>query len=216
MTSSRKPPISKSDETKFSDLEAHIMFLDHSLRMMSRDYFWYKVVAAEARVLVGDTKQNLRLLPYCVERFQFEAELNTNLVVNTQGQLEEPGGPLSIAAWCQTGYCASIYDKHFAVSEFVRTIAQQEGTSHEGNAIDWEIHQSHQEPVSGLPPHVVQLYKVAARIRLLAITFFSTMAHARHYETEYEWPEPGVHRNWEPKKKGKRVGVRFEEAINIR
>lgn len=131
--------ISKSDATKFSDLEAHIVFLDSALRKMSKDYIWYKVVAAELRVLIGDTKHANRLLPYCLERFKYRATLGPSEgmafnIITAEGIERWDRERMPFDLWCEKAHAISLGDRHFSIADFARAVAQQEGSAHEGNA----------------------------------------------------------------------------------
>jgi hypothetical protein len=196
---SKKPKkFPKTILARTRDCEAHIKFLSEAIKNSEKDAIYYKQVSAELRVLVADKKPKNCLLLTLMDDLDARLSLHppTNVrpgytpkwsIVNNKGEVEDWEGNIPFRKYCESGYKRSVLGKNYTIAEFIRTVSQQEGSSHDASHIDEKLAFSHQLQILGLPSHVYSLLKLAKQIELVAIDFLRFIIKNRNYKPIYEW-----------------------------
>lgn len=178
------------------DCEAHTRFLIEAIERFKDDPIYYKQIAAELRVLVADKNPKNRVLLSLMKDLHVTVSIHPPALpphafhVLEQGEERLWEGNIPAEVYCERGFVANIRGRRYTVVEFVRMVAQQEGSSHESTHLDETLAYSHSIMLGGAPSHVRVLMSVARNIKMVAIDFLSYIVARRAYPARYEWVRP--------------------------
>lgn len=174
--------------------EAHVHFLKEARRRFeTEDAMYYKQVASELRVLFADKKPANRLLLSLLKPLGVTLELNPpkppspGWSIHRNGKTEIWKGKIPVETYCEYGFVCFIEGRVFTVGEFVREVAQNEGSSHEAPHLSEVFRAWHSLHLVGLPSHVYALQSHARTLGGAAEDFMRFVVANRGYKARYEW-----------------------------
>lgn len=189
-TKSRFP---KTVGARLVECEAHTVFLDKALRNMGEDPISYKQVASELRVLVAEHKPDNRLVQSLMDELGVSIDVKPSdqgcQVVRKGGVVEPWEGSIPFKDYVEIGLACVVSRRPYKNGEFIRMVAQQEGSSHESTSLDEALHVSYNFVFDGVPVHVHQLAAIGRTVRSVAVDFIRHLIANRGYAPRYDWDD---------------------------
>lgn len=175
------------------DFEIHLKLLFENIEKMREDFAYYKSVAAEMRVLVSDKNPKkrlffeiMRIFDYKIENMKNDRHPYTWTMLNINNKDTYQKDEISLENYCERCLAVGVEGVNFTVNEFVRLIAQEDGSSHDSNSVDRAIAVSGSYFFNGFPGHISVLEHSSKIIRYHGVNMMKDLIK-KGITPRYNW-----------------------------
>jgi len=180
---------------RINDFESHLKFLIEAIdNAQTKDYIYYKQIAGELRVLVADKKPKNRLMIKLMDELGYKLVLpppsggafkrDWSILKNKNIETVKD---LDFKTYCEFGHVGVINGKDYIIPDFIRDIAQNEGSGHEAPDLSEDMAAANDFLLMNIPSHIYALLPIARTICRAGITFLKDLINDKNYKPRFNW-----------------------------